>query len=169
MICTLYKILTVIVGEQSTPTMTVRFLSSLRLASSWPAQDLKRLLSLVWVVSLVQCKTRPAQAAAIIKQNSDSLSSLLRRRTQLWLWQPKRKIASLTWMFLAPTGAHTMSHSDDVLLYIYLIYPRPLVQIFTQPIDALDAIRVTPSCLKTISMQLMLNVKCKMSIREAIN
>ena len=45
-------------------------------------------------------------------------------------------------MFLAPTGAHTMSHSDDVLLYIYLIYPRPLVQIFTQPIDALDAIRV---------------------------
>ena len=48
--------------------------------------------------------------------------------------------------FLAPTGAHIV-----MMVYHIYIYPRPLFQIFTQFIDAIDVTIVTLCCLSSIN------------------
>ena len=86
-------------------------------------------------------------------------------------------VASRLATLLAPTGAL-------VVMMVYYIYPRPLFQIFTQSIHAIDVTRVTLGCLNSINATdvtriipftldcrmsnfrwQMLNVKCQMSKR----
>ena len=63
--------------------------------------------------------------------------------------------------FLAPTGALVLM----VVYYIYIyIYIRPLFQIFTQSIDAIDVTSVSLSCLNSINATHV--TRCKLLLVE---